>query len=187
MRPSEQKRLEDWVAERLARGQALIDQYEKSALETAAPTVNPPTRVVPPEAIPPDAHNVSEPLVLEERVLASRGKSPGGRYRKTSPWMKPLTRLMASGLSLQKAASQLGLVFSEKEERRIRSLKEFRKLRFAYLQLFETHVWGRPMEEAALQKLLIREEGRPTRTPKPRSARYVSHRRKPPASPTEPI
>jgi hypothetical protein len=36
--------------------------------------------------------------------------------------MKPLTRLMASGLSLQKAASQLGLVFSKKEERRIRSI-----------------------------------------------------------------
>jgi hypothetical protein len=178
LRPSEQKRLQDELAERVAKGQALIDQYEKSVPQTAAPTGKPPTRAVPPAAIPADVCNVSEPLVLEGRVLASRGKSPGGRYRKTSPWMKPLTRLMASGLSLQKAASQLGLVFSEKEERRIRSLKEFRKLRFAYLQLFETHVWGRPMEEAALQKLLIREEGRPTRTPKPHSARYVSHPRR---------
>jgi hypothetical protein len=171
MRPSEQKRLQDEITERLARGQALMDEVA-STDQAPPPSVNPPSK----GSIPTD---VSEPLVLEGRILASRGKSPGGRYRKTSPWMKPLTRLMASGLSLQRAASQLGLVFSKKEERRIRSLKEFRKLRFAYLQLFETHVWGRPMEEAALQKLLIREEGRPTRTPKPRSARYVSHPRSP--------
>jgi len=178
MRPSEQKRLQDEFAARLARGQALLDQLENSALQTPPQTEDPPTGVVPPEGIPSDVWN------SVGQVHAARGKYPGGRRRVVCPWMRPLARLMADGTTLQQAAHKLGLVFSKKDEQRIRGLREFETLARCYKRLYQTKIWGQPLETEAIEKLILQEEGRPHDRRRPRAARYVSHPRKPLTKPT---
>jgi hypothetical protein len=67
-------------------------------------------------------------------------------------WFRSIARTMADGTSFQKAAAIHGLAFSRKEEKRIRQMKEFRKLRFAFQRRYESHVWGHPLEPEALAR-----------------------------------
>lgn len=183
MRYSQKLALEADIARRLAEAQAILDAHEKAASETAksspVPNPTPPTEGRlsgrTPQPLAPSSNSDSV-VELKGKLPAQRGRWPGGRRRFCAAWFKPLARIMATGKSFQKAASILGLKLSRAEENRIRQLKEFRKLRFSYLRIYESSVWGRGLEEdAALEKLLVLEEGRPHRTPpKPKGAKYIS-------------
>lgn len=155
----------------------MLEQLHASALKPSVLTSEP-TAIVPPqngssEPLEPSSNSMKE---CAPAVPASRGIHQGGRPRVYASWFRSIARTMADGTSFQKAAAMHGLVFSRKEEKRIRQMKEFRKLRFAFQRLYESQLWGHPSEAEALDKLLLLEEGRPHRTPpKPRGAKYISH------------
>lgn len=172
MRPSEQKRLQDEIAERLRIGQELLDATEASS---PAPTsVSKTSETSPPPEGPSQPSEVWNSI---SKAHAVRGIRPGGRRRVVTPWMRPLARLMADNTTLQQAARKLGLVFSKKDRERLNGMREFETLKRCYKRLWQTECWGKPMEAQALEKLILREEGRPRDGRKSRAARYISHPR----------
>jgi hypothetical protein len=126
------------------------------------------------ESVQPVRNASQSALVLEGQVHADRGRHQGGRRRLVAEFMKPLAKGMADNTPMQKAAAKLGLRFSRRDVKRIYQLKEFVSLYRAYRRLFNSEAWGRPNEEEVLQKLILREDVKSPRPPKPRGAQYVS-------------
>jgi hypothetical protein len=184
MRPSQKFALEADIARRLADAQAILDASEKAHSERPQP--NRVVSTAPPskgselsEAKPLTPQSVPECAIgFTPMAQANRGISPGGRHRLCADFFKPLAKLMADNTPMQKAAAKLGLRFSRRDIKRIYQLKEFVSLYRAYRRLFNSEAWGRPNEDEVLQKLILREDIKTPRPPKPRSAKYISRVRK---------
>lgn len=171
MRPSQKLALEADIARRLAEGQAMLDASEKAHSKPPQPTSV--AHTTPPQS--GSSQSVPEPMIeLTPGIQANRGICPGGRARLVADFFRPLAKGMADNSPMQKAAAKLGLRFSRRDVKRIYQLKEFVSLYRAYRRLFNSEAWGRPNEEEVLQKLILREDVKSPRPPKPRGAKYVS-------------
>jgi hypothetical protein len=144
------------------------DQLSAFPLEKAPPQVGPVAHECASKESSLDTSSV-------EKIPAKRGRYQGGKRRIAAFFFKPLAKAMADGTSFKKASQRLGLTFSEKDENRIRKMEEFRRIRRAYKRLFLCEAWGRVNEPQVLERLVEHEDSKPSRPPRPRTARYISH------------
>jgi hypothetical protein len=185
MRPSQRIALEQERAALLEKGQRFLDDMEAAerARKQVPPVSNEAAGSL--ETVPPQVGSSKAPDLPSEPELskawessanapADRGICPGGKNRIVAPWFAALAKACADGTKLRVAAARLGLSFSKRDVLRLYQLREFNRLRRAYRRLYLSEFWGKPNSERVLEKLLLL-ENRAARSPRPRSAKYISH------------